>query len=129
MSGADIAREIGELSENAIRYRIDKLESENYILNYTIQLNQKKFGKNIAAIFNLNVMPENINRTLDYLKSIGYLTDIYLTTGKYSIIAIGYFEHNKAITEFITKSLKNVKMIDFDVITVLERTKHELYGI
>jgi Lrp/AsnC family transcriptional regulator for asnA, asnC and gidA len=125
----DIAKEIGELTENAIRYRIDKLEDEGFIANYTIRLNPKKFGKNIMAIFDLNVLPENINEVLDYLKSIDPLTEIYLTTGNYSIIAIGYFENNNAVTKFITEDLKNVKMIDYDVITVLDRVKHKLYGI
>jgi len=125
----DIAKEIGELTENAIRYRIDKLEDEGYITNYTIQLNPKKFGKNIMVIFNFNVLPENINASLDFLKSIDYLTEIYLTTGNYSIIAIGYFEDNPAVTKFITENLKKVEMIDYDVITVLNRVKHGLYGI
>ena len=125
----DMAKEIGELTENAIRYRIDKLEDEGYITNYTIQLNPKKFGKNIMVIFNFNVLPENINASLDFLKSIDYLTEIYLTTGNYSIIAIGYFEDNPAVTKFITENLKKVEMIDYDVITVLNRVKHGLYGI
>lgn len=129
MTLVDIAQDINELTENAIRYRIDKLEEEGYIANYTIQLNPKKFGKNIIAIFNLNVLPENIKGTLKYLKSIDYLTEIYLTTGNFSIIAIGYFEDNVAVTKFISENLKNVKMIDYDVITVLEKVKHELYGI
>ncbi|WP_455391845.1 Lrp/AsnC family transcriptional regulator [[Eubacterium] cellulosolvens] len=126
---ADIARDINELTENAIRYRIDKLEAEGYIADYTIQLNPKKFGKNIMAIFNLNVLPENINNALNYLRSIDDLTEIYLTTGNFSIIAIGYFEDNPAVTQFITENLKNIKMIDYDVITVLDKVKHELYGI
>lgn len=126
---ADIARDINELTENAIRYRIDKLEDEGYIAEYTIQLNPKKFGKNITAIFNLNVLPENINHALEYLKSIDDLTEIYLTTGNFSIIAIGYFEDNPGVTRFITENLKNIKMIDYDVITVLDRVKHGLYGI
>ena len=129
MTIVDIAREIDELTENAIRYRIDKLEEEGYISNYTIQLNPKKFGKNIIAIFNLNVLPENVNNGLNYLHSIDYLTDIYLTTGKYSTIAIGYFEDNDAVMRFITEKLKKVKMIDYDVITVLNKIKHKLYGI
>jgi DNA-binding Lrp family transcriptional regulator len=91
---AEIAREIEERSENAIRYRIDKLNSEGYISDYTIRLNPKKFGKNI-----------------------------------FSIIAIGYFDNNNAITQFVTKKLKNIKMIDYDVITVLNKVKHELYAI
>ncbi len=125
----DIAKEIGELTENAIRYRIDKLEDEGFIANYTIRLNPKKFGKKIIAIFNFNVLPENINEVLDYLKSNNHLTEIYLTTGNYSIIAIGYFENNNAVTKFITENLKNINMIDYDVVTVLDRVKHELYGI
>lgn len=126
---AEIARDIGELTENAIRYRIDKLESEGYISDYTIRLNPKKFGKNIIAIFNLNVLPQDINGALKYLKSMDYITEIYLTAGDFSIIAIGYFDDNKAITRFITENLKNIKMIDYDVITVLQRAKHELYVI
>jgi len=125
----DMAKEIGELTENAIRYRIDKLEDEGFIKNYTIKLNPKKFGKNIMVIFNFNVLPESINDSLDFLKSIDSLTEIYLTTGNYSIIAIGYFEDNQAVTRFITENLKKVEMIDYDVITVLNRVKHELYGI
>jgi Lrp/AsnC family transcriptional regulator for asnA, asnC and gidA len=126
---ADIARDIDELTENAIRYRIDKLEDEGFISNYTIELNPKKFGKNIVTIFNLNVLPEFINSALDYLNSMESLTEVYLTTGNFSIIAIGYFEDNIAVTKFITEKLKNIKMIDYDVITVLNKVKHELYAI
>ncbi len=126
---ADIAREIGELTENAIRYRINRLEDDGYISNYTIRLNPKKFGKNIITIFNLNVLPENINEALIYLKSLEYLTEIYLTTGNYSIIMIGFFDDNNAVSKFITENLKNIKMTDYDVITVLDRVKHTLFGI
>ncbi len=125
----DIAREIDELTENAIRYRIDRLESEGFITNYTLQLNPKKFSKNIIAIFNLNVLPEYIHETIEYLKTVDFLTEIYLTTGDFSIIAIGYFEDNEEITNFIIEQLKEIKMIDYDVITVLDRIKHSLYSI
>lgn len=126
---ADIARKIGNLTENAIRYRIEKLENEEYISNYTIRLDPKKFGKNIIAIFSFNVLPENIKAALDYLKSLNYFTQIYLTTGNISIIAIGYFEDRDEITKFITKNLKYIKVIDYNVVTVLDKVKHELYAI
>ncbi len=126
---ADMAREIGELTENAIRYRIDKLEDEGYIANYTIRLNPRKFGKKITAIFNLNVLPENIPSALDYLRSIDCITQIYLATGDYSIISIGYFEDHNAVKDFITNNLKKIEINNFDVITVLERVKHGLFVI
>lgn len=129
ISVVDIARDIDELTENAIRYRIDRLESEGYISDYTIRLNSKKFGKNIIAIFSLNVMPENINTALDNLESLDCLTDVYLTTGSFSIIAIGYFADSFAVSSFITENLKNIQMVDYDVITVLKKIKQELYNI
>ena len=129
MSIADIAREIGELTENAIRYRINKLESSGYIKNYTIQLDSKKFGKNQVAIFNINVSPKYIEDAVKFFSSIDYFTDIYLTTGKYKIIAIGYFSDNEDLTRFVTEDLKKIKTNDFDIITVLDRIQHKLYGI
>jgi len=126
---ADMAREIGELTENAIRYRIERLETEGYIAEYTVRLNPKKFGKNIIVIFSLNVMPQDINASLDSLKSIDYITEIYLTAGDFSIIAIGYFDDNQELTRFVTEKLKDIRMIDYKVISVLRRVKHELYSI
>lgn len=125
----DIAREIGEITENAIRNRIDKLEEEGYISEYTIRLNPKKFGKNILTIFNFNVLPEQIPSALRKLRAIDRLTDVYLTTGRYSIIAIGYFEDHQAVSKFIKEEIKGIKIVDYDVITVLEKVKNELYGI
>jgi DNA-binding Lrp family transcriptional regulator len=126
---ADMARDIGEMTENAIRYRIDKLESEGFISDYTIRLNPKKFGKKITTIFHLNVLPEKIPGALKKLKSMSNLTEVYLTAGSYSIIAIGYFSNHEEISNFITQDLKGIKMTDYDVLTVLEKEKHELYSI
>jgi DNA-binding Lrp family transcriptional regulator len=105
------------------------LESEGYISHYTIRLNPIKFGKNIIAIFSLNVMPENIKSALDYLKSMDCFTQIYLTTGNVQIIAIGYFNDREEISKIITKNFKYIKIVDYNVVTVLEKVKHELYGL
>lgn len=129
VSVSDISRKIGNMTENAVRYRINRLESEGYISDYTIRLNRNKFGKDITAIFYLNVLPENIKRAVDQLKTMDSLTEIYLTTGAYSIIAMGYFEDRDEVTKFITDQLKKIKMIDYEVNTVLDRIKHELYAI
>jgi Lrp/AsnC family transcriptional regulator for asnA, asnC and gidA len=125
----EIAKEVGELTENAIRYRIDRLEDDGYISDYTIRLNPKKFGKNVLVIFNLNVLPENIEKSLEQLQSIEALTEIYLTTGDYSIVAIGLFNDNNEVTNFITEKLKKIIMINFELTTVLKRVKHGFFEI
>ena len=126
---ADMAREIGKLTENAIRYRIERLESEGYILKYTIRLDPIKFGKNLNVIFMLNILPEHIKTALEYLKSMDCLTQIYLTTGDISIVAIGYFEDRTVLTSFITEKLRKIKIVDYNVITVLQKSKNQLFSI
>lgn len=128
-SVADIAREIGELTENAIRYRIDKLESDGYIPYYTIRLDPEKFGMNSVAILQLNVLPQFINASLDYLASVDSITEVYLTSGRFNITAIGFFHDNAAIESFIAEDLKQVKMIDYDIVTVLKRVKHGFFSV
>jgi DNA-binding Lrp family transcriptional regulator len=129
ISVAEMAREIRAFTENAIRYRIDKLESEGYISKYTIRLNPQMFGKNITGFFNLNVLPEHIDSTVEYLKNKSFLTDVYITTGRYNVMAIGFFENRGEITKFITEKLKRIRIIDYDIITVLQKVKYEPFLI
>lgn len=129
MTIADMAREIDELTENAIRYRIEKLEANGFIKNYTIQLDFQKFGMNQIIIFNLNLAPKHIENALRFLESLDNITDVYLTSGSNTIVAIGYFRDPQDVTTFVTDTLKKINVINFDIITVLKRIKHVLYGI
>jgi DNA-binding Lrp family transcriptional regulator len=75
-----IAREVS-LSENGVRYRLEKLEKEGYIKSYTILLNPKKFGKKTLALFNLEVEPRAMKSTLPKLARLDEFIKIYQTTG------------------------------------------------
>jgi len=127
MTISDIAREIKELTESTIRYRLERLDQEGYIMNYTVILNSKKFEKNISVIFNLKVLPEHIDKAIEYLRELGTLSSVYLTTGTYPIVVIGYFKNQKEITEFITKKLKNVPLVDYDVAQILKKEREIHY--
>ncbi|UCE38272.1 MAG: Lrp/AsnC family transcriptional regulator [Thermoplasmata archaeon] len=127
MTISDIAREINDLTESTIRYRLEKLDKEGYIKNYTVILDSKKFEKNISVIFNLKVLPEHIDNAIDYLKELGPLSNVYLTTGTYPLVVIGYFKNQKEITEFITKKLKNVPLVDYDVAQILKKEREIHY--
>lgn len=129
MSVADMAREIGKLTENAIRYRIDRLESEGYILNYSARLDPLMFGRNIGVFFNLNVLPEHIDSTVEYLRKSDHLTDVYITTGRSNITAFGYFDNREEITKFVTEKLKRIRIVDYDIATVLKKVKYEPFRI
>jgi len=129
MSIAEIAREIDELTENAIRYRIEKLETKGFIKNYTVQLDYQKFGKHLIVIFNFNIAPKNLDNTVKYLDTLENMTDIYMTSGSNNVVAIGYFSDQNEVTKFITEELKKINPVSYDSITVLQRIRHRLYGI
>jgi len=99
-----IAKEVG-LSENGVRYRLEKLEKGGYIKSYTILLNPKKFGKKILAIFNLEIEPKMMKSTLSKLVGLDEFIKIYQTTGQFSINAIGLFDNEESLTRFINNKL------------------------
>jgi len=99
-----IAKEV-ELSENGVRYRLEKLEKDGYIKSYTILLNPKKFGKNLLVIFNLEVEPKAMRTILPKLAGLDEFIKIYQTTGQFSVIAIGLFDNEDSLTRFINNKL------------------------
>ncbi len=124
-----IAKKVG-LSENGVRYRLEKLEKEGYIKSYTILLNPKKFGKKTIAIFNLGVEPKAMRSILPKLIGLDEFIKIYQTTGQFSINAIGLFDNEESLTRFINnKLLFEFPIQDYTVEIVMRRVKDTDYEI
>ncbi|MGC9444307.1 MAG: Lrp/AsnC family transcriptional regulator [Candidatus Methanospirareceae archaeon] len=101
---AKIAKAVN-LSENGVRYRLDKLERDGFISSYTLVLNPRKFGKTILAIFSLEIEPKAMRNTLPRLIALDEFIKIYQTTGQFSISALGLFENEEQLTAFINSKL------------------------
>jgi DNA-binding Lrp family transcriptional regulator len=124
-----IAKEVG-LSENGVRYRLEKLEKEDYIKSYTILLNPKKFGKKLLAIFNLEVEPKAMRSILPKLAGLNEFIKIYQTTGQFSINAIGLFDNEENLTRFINnKLLFEFPIQNYTVEMVIKKVKDTDYEI
>ncbi|MGB2841864.1 MAG: winged helix-turn-helix transcriptional regulator [Methanosarcinales archaeon] len=124
-----IAKEVG-LSENGVRYRLEKLEKEGYIKSYTILLNPRKFGKNLLAIFNLEVEPKAMMTTLPKLVELAEFIKVYQTTGQFSINAIGLFDNEESLTTFINnKLLFEFPIQNYTVDIVMRKVKDTDYEI
>ena len=124
-----IAKEVG-LSENGVRYRLEKLENGGYIRSYTILLNPKKFGKKILAIFNLEIEPKAMRSTLPKLVKLGEFIKIYQTTGHFSINAVGLFDNENNLTSFINnKLLLEFPIQNYTVEIVMRKVKDTDYEI
>ena len=124
-----IAKEVG-LSENGVRYRLEKLEKEGYIKSYTILLNPKKFGKKLLAIFNLEVEPKAMRSILPKLAGLDEFIKIYQTTGQFTINAIGLFDNEESLTMFINnKLLFEFPIQNYTVEMVMKKVKDTDYEI
>jgi DNA-binding Lrp family transcriptional regulator len=126
---AKIAKEVN-LSENGVRYRLEKLERDGYIRSYTILLNPKKFGKTVLAIFNLEIEPKAMRSTLPKLVELDDFIKIYQTTGHFSIIALGLFDNEEQLTSFINgKLLLEFPIQNYTVEIVMRKVKDTDYEI
>ncbi|QLC51005.1 Lrp/AsnC family transcriptional regulator [Methanolobus zinderi] len=126
---SEIAKQVG-LSENGVRYRLDKLEEEGYIKNYVVLLNPKKFGKNTFAIFNLEMEPKKMKAGINKLLSMEEFTRIYQTTGQYSIKAFGLFDDDEDLTNFINeKLLTELPVHNYSVEIVTKNIKDTIYNV
>ena len=126
---SEIAKEVG-LSENGVRYRLEKLEDEGYIKNYAVLLNPKKFGKKTFAIFNIEMEPKKTRESIQKLMEIDEFTKIYQTTGQYSIKAFGLFNDEEELTNFIhNRLLFDIPVRNYSIEIITKNIKDSIYQI
>jgi Lrp/AsnC family transcriptional regulator for asnA, asnC and gidA len=117
------------LSENGVRYRLEKLEDAGYIKNYTVLLNPRKFGKRVTAIFHVNTVPERTQEVISQLEGLDELQVIYQTTGAYSIMTIGLFSDIDELSSFIDSKLVSVDILEYNVDVVRRKLKETPFYI
>jgi Lrp/AsnC family transcriptional regulator for asnA, asnC and gidA len=125
---SEIARKV-DLSENGVRYRIEKLERSGYITSYVTLLNPKKFGKKVMAIFHFNTKPSRTRSMIGELLKMDQLEAVYQTTGNFSIMAMGLFRDNEELNDFISKKFTQDSIVDFKYDVVIKKHKEGPFSI
>ncbi len=124
-----IAKEVG-LSENGVKYRLEKLEKDGVISQYALLVNPAKIGKKVKGIFNVQLEPSEIRKTIRKMKEFEEFIKVYQTSGHYSIVAIGLFESNEKLSDFINNSLLvKCDIKDYCVDIVIRQYKDSIYRI
>ncbi|MCS7130604.1 MAG: Lrp/AsnC family transcriptional regulator [Archaeoglobaceae archaeon] len=80
-----IAEKLG-VTETAVRKRIEKLEAQKILVGYQAILNFKKAGL-FFSFTGLDVEPERLWSTLNILKEMEEIYNVYLTSGDHTILA------------------------------------------
>ncbi|MBS3124361.1 Lrp/AsnC family transcriptional regulator [Candidatus Woesearchaeota archaeon] len=126
---ATIARQL-RLTENAIRYRMERLKTRGYLKGYSLKLSSSHFGKNIQVVFSINVRPDSLASSLKKLSCYHEFTKVYRCSGEYSIVCIGFFNDNEHLEEFLNrKMLVEIPVTNWAEHIVLKRYKNDEFNI
>lgn len=126
---SEIARNVN-LSENGVRYRLEKLENQGFIKSFSVLLNPKKFGKKVTAIFKIDFQPKKMRDAIPKLLKLKQIIKMYQTTGDYAITAIGLFEDHDELNDFINnRLLYEFPIKDYSIQIVTKKLKDSVYEI
>jgi len=102
-----------------VHNRIKKLEKENYIKNYTVNVNHEKLGLKIGAFILLSVsyepkdgtriMQEDVARKI---KSLPEVEEVNIVAGGTDIVLRVRTTDVKALNDFIIDKLRTIKGVD-----------------
>ncbi len=129
VSIATIAQKV-RLTENAVRYRVERLKKKGHLKGYSLKLSSSHFGKNIQVIFSVNVRPDSLASSLKKLTYYREFTKVYRCSGKYSIVCIGFFNDNEHLEEFLNKKmLVEIPITDWAEHIILKRYKNDEFNM
>ena len=129
VSIAAIAKRL-RITENAIRYRIERLKARGLIKGYSLRLSPSSFGKHIQVVFSINVRPDSLSSSLKKLAHYNEFTKVYRCSGESSIICIGFFNDNEHLENFLDrKMLVEIPVTSWAEHIVLKRYKNDEFNV
>lgn len=121
----EISEKVG-LSRVAVKNRIDALEKNGVIEQYTVILNPEKVGRNVSVFFDIQVKPSCLNDVADVLIAEDAVTDVYLMTGASKLHVHAVLEMNQDLEHFVLEKLyplPGIEHISSDLIVSRIKTR------
>lgn len=95
-----VAKEVN-LSSPAVSSRIQRLETEGYIIGYQAQLNPHALGLYTKAFICLEVVPAQKKEFYPYIRQCKNVVECNCVTGDYSMLLEVLFENTMELDRFI----------------------------
>lgn len=102
-SNVALAKKVG-LTEGAVRRRVDRLLKTGTFRIVAVG-DPNVLGLQTHAIFALRCNLVDLDGTASRLAAMRELSYVYETTGRYDMMAVGFFASNEKVREFITAKL------------------------
>lgn len=102
-SNVSLAKKAG-LTEGAVRRRVDRLLKAGAFRIVAVG-DPNRLGLQTHAIFALRCNLAQLDEIASNLAAMKELSYVYETTGRYDVMAVGFFASNEKVREFITGRL------------------------
>lgn len=104
MSYMEIGKKVN-LSRVAVKSRIQAMENEGIIEQYSIIVNPQKVGRTVSAFFEIEVQPDHLYEVASLLSNKESVTDIYQMTGSSKLHVHAVMELNEDLERFLKEEL------------------------
>jgi len=112
-----------EISDTAVRKRIEQLKEYGIIEGFTIKINPKNIGFNVHAFIGLDIKPEVYHEVIRNVRSIYEIKSLFTSTGDHMLMAEVWAETSAKLEE-IMKRLKGIEgVIKICPAILVERVK------
>lgn len=99
-SYVQLGEEVG-LSPSSIRERVKKMEDDQIILGYDVQLNHKKLGYGLEVFIMLKLYSGKLHQFSTEYHQLPEIKELYRVTGNYNIFLKAILKDQAHLQEFI----------------------------
>jgi DNA-binding Lrp family transcriptional regulator len=118
----ELAEEL-DVSVTTVRNHIDELEESGVIDGYSANIDYEQMGYDVTAFFNLKVQGDDIESTVETVRSQEQIVSAHETTGEFDIVAIGRFEDTDDMNDHIKSVIATSDVVDSSTGVVLSTAK------
>jgi Lrp/AsnC family transcriptional regulator, regulator for asnA, asnC and gidA len=100
----DIARLIG-VSVGTVHARIDKMQSQKVIRNFSVELDYSMLGYELTALIQMRVKGKHLREVESKISHIKNVCVVYDLTGDFDVAIVAKFQSSAAMDQFIKEVL------------------------
>ncbi|WP_353095980.1 Lrp/AsnC family transcriptional regulator [Tissierella praeacuta] len=101
--------ELVHLSRVAVRDRILRMQEEEVILGFTVQINSKAFNKEVSVFFDIEIDPNQITNVVQKLILQEDIAIISQHTGNVGLHVHAYIDKLENLSEFMYEKLYSIR--------------------
>lgn len=115
------------ISDVAVKKRVDKLVNEGIIRRFTIGVDPEKTGAALRAAITFDVEPRHLESVIKSLKASPEFYSIWKTTGAHNIHCRGAFRDLHHINQVLETSLSTQGIHNFETSFLISQEKDRTY--